>query len=787
MSLQQRRVLALSLAGWNAAGRAALASASSPLRLLLHLAGWWTAAVSTRRLASLCPCGFTLRRWHLLISAALAAQVARWARWAVAAFANSWRQRGTKQRLRLDMKTANSHSEWLAAAVAMDELTGRACKSASASEVRGRRQLEQRTAVLSRLRQSDDITGLAFALRLDYLRQAGNASSSALVEAAGQCPVVPEAVQQYIDEVKRCLHHIVTSPDMALEDRLAFLRELRHAYGRTGLVLSGGGSFGFWHFGVVRALLDAKLLPRVVSGSSAGSIGASLLCTRTDDEVRTLVADFPTTGGLDFYANNSTSDLLRHLLGSGYIQNHDFFQGRLRRLLGDLTFLDAYQRTGRVLNIAVTAADTQEPSRLLNYLTAPNVLIWSAVACSSAFPFLFAPQDLLAKDACGNFVRFSETGAAQSQRRWCDGSLEEDLPMRGLSQLFGVNFFIASQSNPWLIGVVALKNLIPTALGRLLESEFKHRCQQLQAFWPGNRLLTMLAQPWEGDITVVLPPTAFPLGKAAVNFTTEDIFEAMRHGQHAVWAKLPAIQAACAIEVCIEELLQQVTLQVRQQDKLERVMAQRQTMGRRGLRATLPSWLHMPSLGLPPVDSSCSLATSGDPQSRCQSAAGDYLTSDLDAVADEGEGAGMEAGARPADTAAALAAEGSPPVRPGPSTPKAVRFHPSSSPSSRESSQHSDTAAQAALSYPPEQAAALAAAGVQATAGQLAVAGVEVAAEVLEPGTPADRSVDNGTSPGQALFASHSNTWRDLVVLSGISGGATTGGNLGTAVDSIPY
>lgn len=60
---------------------------------------------------------------------------------------------------------------------------------------------------------------------------------------------------------------------MPLEERQSFLRELRHAYGRTGLVLSGGGSFGFWHFGVVRALLQANLLPRVVSGSSAGSIG----------------------------------------------------------------------------------------------------------------------------------------------------------------------------------------------------------------------------------------------------------------------------------------------------------------------------------------------------------------------------------------------------------------------------------------------------------------------------------------------------------------------------------
>lgn len=76
----------------------------------------------------------------------------------------------------------------------------------------------------------------------------------------------------------------------------------------------------------------------------------------------------------------------------------------------------------------------QQPILQSPLCAAPNVLIWSAVACSSAFPFLFAPQDLLAKDACGNFVRFSETGAAQSQRRWCDGSLEEDLPMRGLRQ-----------------------------------------------------------------------------------------------------------------------------------------------------------------------------------------------------------------------------------------------------------------------------------------------------------------------------------------------------------------
>lgn len=70
----------------------------------------------------------------------------------------------------------------------------------------------------------------------------------------------------------------------------------------------------------------------------------------------------------------------------------------LQRLMGySLTFQEAFQRTGRVLNVAVTAADTHEPPRLLNYLTAPHVVVWSAVAASSAFPFLFLPHDLLAK------------------------------------------------------------------------------------------------------------------------------------------------------------------------------------------------------------------------------------------------------------------------------------------------------------------------------------------------------------------------------------------------------
>ena len=59
---------------------------------------------------------------------------------------------------------------------------------------------------------------------------------------------------------------------------------------------------------------------------------------------------------------------------------------------------------GRVLNVAVTAADTNEPSRVLNYLTAPDVVVWSAVSCSSAFPLLFKPSKLLARNREGKLV-----------------------------------------------------------------------------------------------------------------------------------------------------------------------------------------------------------------------------------------------------------------------------------------------------------------------------------------------------------------------------------------------
>jgi predicted acylesterase/phospholipase RssA len=61
-------------------------------------------------------------------------------------------------------------------------------------------------------------------------------------------------------------------------------------------------------------------------------------------------------------------------------------------------------RTRRILNIVVQSARTNEVPRLLNYLTAPNVLIRTAACASCAVTGLYDSVPLLAKDNQGRVV-----------------------------------------------------------------------------------------------------------------------------------------------------------------------------------------------------------------------------------------------------------------------------------------------------------------------------------------------------------------------------------------------
>ena len=66
-----------------------------------------------------------------------------------------------------------------------------------------------------------------------------------------------------------------------------------------------------------------------------------------------------------------------------------------KKMAGGVTFRESYEKFGWNLNITVTDFQNDTTSKLLNYLTAPNVLVWSAIVASCSIPGMFDPVDLM--------------------------------------------------------------------------------------------------------------------------------------------------------------------------------------------------------------------------------------------------------------------------------------------------------------------------------------------------------------------------------------------------------
>jgi len=174
---------------------------------------------------------------------------------------------------------------------------------------------------------------------------------------------------------------------------------------------------------------------------------------------------------------------LKRVARKGHIMDMERLTQALQRDLGDMTFYEAYDRTGRIINITVSPVNGFEKPRLLNYLTAPNVLLWSAAApppplrtnrtrrvlhpvlighaasftpyrsaaASSCYLPGFKTPELVARTPDGDLRPYSGVSfGSSSGEPWGSeerlGAAEHtDLPMQRLQELFNVNFFVVSQ------------------------------------------------------------------------------------------------------------------------------------------------------------------------------------------------------------------------------------------------------------------------------------------------------------------------------------------------------
>jgi len=417
--------------------------------------------------------GWQLRRWHGAFGVVVVASVmAAFFKRMFEKLDDSVRQKRTVME---SMAASQSYQEWVRHSLLFHELEGSQKNKAAArrqTRLYDSRLLDTKLVHLKKVFESGDVREVVMALRADLLRKLGNMTDSQIY-----CyPEIPAPIRDYVSEVRHQLEFITeeVQPSFGLQEKLNFLRETRHTFGRTALLLSGGGALGAFHLGVVKALLENNLLPRIVGGSSVGSIVSAIAGTHTDEELHYLLNHLEQLD-MDFLSNSTIRQFLAQLLSKGHLHDEVYLQNRLRNLLGDLTFLEAHEKTGRVLNVVVCAADTNEPPRVLNFLTAPQVVVWSAVAASSAFPGLFPAQDIKARNTKGENVSFSLQATFGTERRWRDGSLEEDLPFGALREMFNVNYFLVSQTNPHIVPILNFKNQFNRKIANMIEIEWKHR------------------------------------------------------------------------------------------------------------------------------------------------------------------------------------------------------------------------------------------------------------------------------------------------------------------------
>ncbi|KAK6508726.1 hypothetical protein TWF506_010804 [Arthrobotrys conoides] len=396
-------------------------------------------------------------------------------------------------------------------------------------------------------------------------------------------------IESYIETALATLDALVNAPsiDPQLSPRkiLESLVATRQSFGRTALLLSGGATFGMNHIGVLKALWEADLLPRIISGASAGAIVAAVLCVRTDNEIPHTLENFP-YGELDVfdYALEPEGVMARvgRMIKMGAWMDIANLTRVMRNMLGDITFQEAYNRTRRILNICVSPASVYELPQLLNYLTAPNVLIWSAVAASCSLPLLFTPASVLAKNP--------KTGIAEpwnaSPQKWIDGSVDNDLPMTRLAEMFNVNHFIVSQVNPHVVPFLEKEPIKPinnpqgsngssesggyeawkSTFVSLAMGEALHRINLLaeMGIFPTSltKAKSILSQKYAGDITIFPEVPLVDLQKLIKNPTPEFMIEAGLRGERATWPRLSRIKNCCAIELALDRCIHQLRTKV---------------------------------------------------------------------------------------------------------------------------------------------------------------------------------------------------------------------------------
>lgn len=461
------------------------------------------------------------------------------------------------QRLK-DLDNAADYRSWREVALELDRLEGAdGWKLDDTSEDFDYLLIKERLTALRRLRRAGDARQLAFDLYEGLHGNLGNMSGPGLYGVARVG--TKKLIEDYIGEVARCLDFICAGDfaDFSFEDKIQFFKRTATAFGRSALMLSGGGTLGIFHLGVIKALHEQDLLPRVLSGSSAGSIIAATVGTRVDDEISAVFRP----GGLDLEAFQALG--LREALKGGAMMDGVRLDRCLATNIGEYSFVEAFERTRRIVGVTVSPSEPHQQGRLLDYLTAPHVLMRRAVLASCAVPGVFPPVMLEARNYEGTVVPY------MPGKRWIDGSLASDLPMLRLARLHNVNHYIVSQTNPHIVPFMAQidrersgsRGLAPLAAELVKHGgtgALRLARKHLDPYGGGRvlgKIDNIVRQRYSGDVNIYPRNTPRRVFRTFSNPQPEDIQRYVRSGERATWPKIERIRNQTRISRSFEDCL----------------------------------------------------------------------------------------------------------------------------------------------------------------------------------------------------------------------------------------
>ncbi len=459
------------------------------------------------------------------------------------------------------MDNASSYDEWKEAAVAHDEKSGASRwryidQSRKYDYVSIRIRLDE----LRTLRARQDDRGLLFTLNEGIHGNMGGMGRPALWEST--LFGTKKLIEDYVNEVAEALDHLADPKvsEISFEEKLDFFRRASHCFGQSAFMMSGSGSLLYFHIGVVKALCEQGLLPSVLSGSSGGSFVGALVSTHNKGELKKIFDP-------EYLVHEIKQEdrFFKHLSKlKPEIMPVDEIQKILERLIPDLTFQEACERTGRQLNISIAPAETHQKSRLLNAITSPNVFIREAIMASAAVPGVYPPVTLAAKNHLG------EKQAYLPSRRWVDGSVSDDMPAKRLARLYGVNHYIVSQTNPHVIPFVTDSKRRRDAFSLVKDASIKTArawynvgattLEKPLSLSPSLSRYSAIAQSiinqdYVGDINI-LPSNRFfnPFRLLAVRSVPE-IMEMINSGEKATWPKIEMIRIQTRISRKLDTIL----------------------------------------------------------------------------------------------------------------------------------------------------------------------------------------------------------------------------------------